>query len=55
MYKRQVQDLQKHFNLASQDIEKITVSSKKIATSGRKLNVLEQTPDPKRIFNESND
>lgn len=50
-----VQDLQKHFNLASQDIEKITVSSKKIATSGRKLNVLEQTPEPKRIFNESND
>tara|TARA_Y100000817_G_scaffold168289_1_gene131531 strand:+ start:27 stop:1109 length:1083 start_codon:yes stop_codon:yes gene_type:complete len=50
-----VQDLQKHFNLASQDIEKITVSSKKIVTSGRKLNVLEQTPDPKRIFNESND
>ena len=40
-----VQDLQKHFNLASNDIEKIVVSSKKIATSGRRLDVLEQAPN----------
>ena len=36
-----VTDLQKHFNLANQDIEKIVTSSKKISSSGRKLDSLE--------------
>ena len=50
-----VHELQKHFNLASSDIEKIAVSTKKIATSGRKLDVLEHPPDTERLLDKSKD
>jgi DNA recombination protein RmuC len=36
-----VSGLQKHFNLANQDLEKIVISSDKITSSGRKLESLE--------------
>jgi DNA recombination protein RmuC len=36
-----VEDLQKHFNLANKDIENIVASSKKITSSGKKIQVLE--------------
>jgi DNA recombination protein RmuC len=36
-----VSGLQKHFNLANQDLEKIAISSDKITSSGRKLESLE--------------
>ena len=50
-----VHELQKHFNLASSDIEKIAVSTKKIATSGRKLDVLEHPPNTERLLDKSKD
>ena len=46
-----VQDLQKHFNLANKDIENIVISSKKIATSGRKIDSIEEVPNDQNLIN----
>jgi len=45
-----VQDLQKHFNLANKDIENIVISSKKIATSGRKIDSIEEVPNDQNLI-----
>ncbi|MGI9312056.1 MAG: DNA recombination protein RmuC [Alphaproteobacteria bacterium] len=44
-----VEDLQKHFNLANKDIENIVASSKKITSSGRKIQVLESNNSQETI------
>jgi DNA recombination protein RmuC len=45
-----VQDLQKHFNLANKDIEKIVSSSNKISRSGRKLEKFENTANSQEVI-----